>query len=998
MASKNHKYALVNGKLKKVPHGHKSKYSIPDPSHFFSPVTNLIPSLSSVSGARVLIGDKSSLQAMTLVNREAPLVQSAPKGGKDSFAHEFGKLVSVSSKIEGTVTKIDEDHISVKDKDGKEHVHDKYHNYIVGRESYIHHTPIVSVGDKVKHGQLLATSNYSDHKGTLALGMNLKTAIMPYRSLNFEDALAISETAAKKLEGEQLIPVRMELARGLATDKDKFVSLFPNKYYNDQLAHIGENGVVKRGTVLKHGDPVILAYQPKTLKSLDIQLGNLSKVIRNAYSDVSVPWSYEYEGEVTDVAVTGKLATVTVKTKRPMSFGDKLNMPFGAKGVVHIVPDTQMPQSADGKPVDVLLNTMSITSRVAPGLVNTIGLGKLAEKKGKNIKVTGFTEGSAVQKVIDVLVKHGISETEKLYDPASGRHIDVLTGPLYFNRLHHIAEDKISSRSAATTYDINMQPSKAGSDEKAKRLGNLATTVALSNDAKAVLRDIATVRATKNDEFWTALKLGHTPPPPKVPFIFNKFISHLQGAGVNVVQEGSKFHISPQTDRDVVALSRGEITEPLSYKLKKDTLIAEDGGLFDPSLVGIHGDNYNHISLHHKIPNPMAEEPLRKLLKMTKTAYEAAAASGKVEKELKGIDLDKKIEELKKFVVSKRKSGRDEALKSLSFLTMIKSHGLKLDDIMLSKVPIIPAQYRPVMAQGDQVLTADINELYKDLMLVNRSYGEAKDSEHVDPEHLHTAKQQIYNGVKAVYGLGEPVQTKSIEKGYKGLLASALGLQGGSAKESMFQAKVVNKPIDLVGRAVLLPDTQLDLNQASIPQSVAWSIFSPFVIRRMVRQGVPATKAREYLDNKHPLASAALQEEMADRPGIVTRDPQLSKYNFQGMYLKLNPDPKDFSIKLNPLVFKGYGGDSDGDQLNVQLPASDDAKEEVKEKLLPEKNLIYHRTLSPIYTPSNEAATGLFAASFEDKKNKPQHYSSSAEVVRDFLSGKLDIGDRVDVP
>jgi hypothetical protein len=998
MSSKTHKFVLASGKLKKVPASQKSKYRIMDPSEFFSPVTNLIPGLSSVSGARVLIGDKSSLQAMTLVNREAPLIQSAPKGEADSFVKQFGKLVSIRSASDGTVHKIGDDTIVVKDSSGKEHVHEKYNNYIIGRESYIHHTPTVKVGDKVKAGDLMATSNYSDHEGTLSLGMNLKTAIMPFRSLNFEDALVISESAAKKLEGEQLIPVRLELGRGLETDKNKYVSLFANKFYNDQLSHIDDQGVVKKGTVLHHGDPVILAFQPKTLKSLDIQLGKLSKVIRNAFSDVSTIWEYEYSGEVTDVSHSGKLITVTVKTRRPMSHGDKLNMPFGAKGVVHIAADTKMPQGEDGKPVDVLLNTMSITSRVAPGLVNTVGLGKLAQKKGRSINMTGFYEGSSVQKVIDELAKHNVSDTEKLYDPESGKYIEVLTGPLYFNRLHHIAEDKISTRSAATTYDINMQPSKAGSHEKAKRLGNLATTVALSNDAKAVLRDVATVRATKNDDFWTALKLGHAPPPPKVPFIFNKFISHLQGAGVNVTNEGSKYHILPQTDRDVVAMSRGEIKEPLSYKLKQDELVHEEGGLFDPTLVGINGDNYNHINLHHKIPNPMAEEHIRKLLKMTKVNYEESAASGKIEKELEKLDVDEKIAELKNLVASKRKSGRDDAIKALSFLTMLKNNDLKPTDMLLSKVPIIPAQYRPVMAQGNQVLTADINELYKDLMLVNNSYQSAKEHEGIiDPEHINTAKKQIYNGVKAIYGLGDPIKQKSIEKGYKGLLATALGLQGGSAKESMFQAKVVNKPIDLVGRAVLLSDSKLDLNQASIPQQVAWSIFSPFIIRRMVRQGVPATKAREYLANKHPLALQALHEEMEDRPGIVTRDPQLSKYNFQGMYLKMNPDPKDFSIKLNPLVFTGYGADSDGDQLNVQLPASEDAKEEVKEKLLPEKNLIYHRTFSPMYKPSNEAATGLFAASFEDKKNSPKKYSSPAEVVKDFLAGKLDIGDRVDV-
>lgn len=998
MADKNHKFVLASGKLKKVPSSEKAKYRIPDPSSFFSPVTNLIPGLSSVSGSRVLIGDKSSLQAMTLVNREAPLIQPSPKGkDSNSFSKEFGKLVSVSSTIAGTVSKITDDHIVIKDDSGKEHFHDKYDNYIVGRDSYIHHTPVVKIGDKVNSGQLLATSNHSDHEGTLALGMNLKTAIMPFRSLNFEDALVISESAAKKLEGEQLIPVRMEIGRGIVVDKDKYVSLFANKYYNDQLSHVASNGVVSKGTTLHHGDPIILAVQPKTLKSLDMQLGKLSKVIRNAFSDISVAWEYEYPGEVTDVAVTGKLIAVTVKTRRPMSHGDKLNMPFGAKGVVHVAPDTQMPQGEDGKPVDVLLNTMSITSRVAPGLVNTIGLGKLAQKQGKPINMTGFSEGSAVQHVIDELHKADLKDTEKLYDPISGKHIEVLTGPLYFNRLHHIAEDKISTRSSATSYDINMQPSKAGSHEKAKRLGNLATTVALSNDAKAVLRDIATVRATKNDEFWTALKLGHAPPPPKVPFIFDKFMSHLRGAGVNVQQDNSKFHILPQTDKDITALSKGEIKEALSYKLKKDELVPEDDGLFDPTLVGIHGDQYNHIALHHKIPNPMSEDHLRKLLKMTTATYEEAAASGKLEKDLEKIDVDHKIAELKNFVATKKKSGRDDAIKSLSFLTMLKNNGLKPSDMMLSKIPVIPAQYRPVMAQGDKILTADVNELYKDLLMVNNSLGDAKNIPEIDPEHLHTAKKQIYDGVKAVYGLGQPIKQKSIEKGYKGLLGTALGLQGGSAKESMFQAKVVNKPIDLVGRAVLLPDSKLDLNQASIPQQVAWSIYSPFIIRRMVRQGVPATKAREYLEHKHPLALAALHEEMADRPGIVTRDPQLSKYNFQGMYLKTNPDPKDFSIKLNPLVFKGYGGDSDGDQLNVQLPASDDAKEEIKEKLLPEKNLIYHRTFSPIYTPSNEAATGLFAASYEDNKNKPHHYNSPQEVVRDFLAGKLDIGDRVEV-
>jgi hypothetical protein len=993
---KEYKFVLDHGKLKKVPKSAKVDYKIPSTTDFFSPVTNLIPSLSSVSGARVLIGDKSSLQAMTLVNREAPLVQSSESQDHSSFIEEYGKkLVSVSSKIGGEVTKVTPHEIVIKGSDGKDTSHPLYQNYLVGRESYIHHTPLVSVGDHVKKDEMLATSNYSDKHGHLALGMNLKTAVMPYRSYNFEDALVISHAAAQKLVAEQLIPVRLEVARGLETGKDKYISLFPNKYYNDQLDKLDSSGVAKKGQTLKMGDPIILAYQPKTLKSLEIQLGKLSRALKNAYSDVTHTWEYEHDGEVVDVNNTGKLITVTIKTSRPMAQGDKLSNPYGAKGVVRIVSDSEMPQGEDGKPIDVLLNSMSVTSRVAPGLITTMATGKVAQKLGKIIKTTPFTDGSTVDQTIKLLAHHGIKDTESLYDPTSGKHIEVFTGPSYYTRLHHIAEDKISARSAGTTYDINMQPSKAGSVEKSKRLGNLATTVALSNDAKEVLKDVAVIRSTKNDEFWNAIKLGYTPPPPKVPFIFNKFISHLEGSGVHVRQEGSRFNILPQTDRDIEKNSQGEIHEPLTYKLKGGELVAENNGLFDPVNTGIYGDNYNHIELAVKIPNPVSEEPLRKMMGVTKAKFEELLASGELEKQLKKVNLDDKITELRGYIKSNKKTGRDDAVKVLSFLTMLKRENLKPGDLLLSKVPVIPSQYRPITAQGNQIMSADVNELYKDLMLVNKSFKGI--DEHTPVELTGEARKKLYEGVKAIYGLGEPISVRSKEKGFKGLLATTLGTQGGSAKSSMFQAKVVNKPIDLVGRGVLVPDGNLQLNQAGIPQSILWSVYNPFIIRRLVRQGVPATKARDYVKSKHPLAGQALQEELLDRPGIITRDPQLSKYNFQGFYLKANPDPKDFSIKLNPLVFKGYGADSDGDQLNVQVPASDEAKEEVKDKLFPEKNLIYHRTFSPIYTPSNEAAVGLFAASYEDKKNKPTHYTNADQVVSDFLAGKLDIGDRIEL-
>lgn len=986
---------LDNGKIKRVAKNEQPDYYIPSGSDFLSSASNLIPGIGGVSGGRVLLGDKASVQAISLVNRETPLVQATPIKGAPSFEEHFGRtLTAIFSPIQGHVAKVDDHHIMLKDHAGEEHKLELYNNFNSGKKSFLHHTPVIKEGDAVKRNQLLATSNFSDKKGNLALGVNLKTAIMPYRSNNFEDAFVVTESGAKKLVAEQLVTSRLDRRLGVDTKKDTYVSLFPNKFYNNQLGNLDSDGVVKKGTILQHGDPIIVAYAPKALKTTDIHLGKLSKALGNAYKDLTETWDYETEGEVTDVAKQGTLLSVNIKTKRSLNVGDKLSIYSGNKGVTGLIlPDTLAPTTKDGKPIDLLLNSMSVTSRVSPAMLSNLGLGKVAEKLGKPIKITPFVEGSATKKTEDLLRKHNINAEEEIYDPVSGTHTNVLVGPLFINRLVHIAEDKLSDRSQGVGYDWDMQPTKAR-DESAKRLGNLSTTALLSHGATSVLRDIATVRATKNDEFWRMLKLGLPAPAPKVPFIFDKFISAMQGAGIKVNRTGDSFQVLPQTDKDVLTQSTGAISNAKTFKVKGQNLIPEKGGLFDPTNTGIFGTNYNHIDLHFKIPNPISEDPLRRMLKLTKDAYEKAIVSGDVEHKLNNLDVDAKIEEYQKYLRTGKVSDRNNAVKVLSFLKTLKANNMHPKDLMISKVPVIPAQYRPVQVAGDLTLAANVNHLYKDLILNNEKLPDLKYA----PEELaERAKLAQYHAVKAVYGLGDPISVKNKEKSVKGLLAEMLGTHGGSAKESVFQAKVVNKPLDLIGRGVATGDVKLDLDDISIPQDIAWKIFSPFLIRRLVRKGVPATLAHEYVKNKNPLAVSALHEEMQDRPVVMSRDPALHKFNMMGFKPKINPDPKNKTVSVNPLVFKGFNLDLDGDQVSVSAPAGDDAKEEIKEKMLPSRNLRSVRSFTPLYTPSNEAALGIYQMSSEDNKNKPHEFSSEHEVIKAYQDGKLGVGDRITI-
>lgn len=985
---------LDKGKIRRLKEGEGFDYHIPTGSDFLSPATNLIPGVGGVSGGRVLLGDKASIQATSLVHREAPLVQGSLIQGARSFEDHYGKTIAAkTSPVAGKISAVTDDYIKIKSSDGNEHTVDIYNHFNSGKKSFLHHTPKVKVGDEVKSGDLLATSNHTDDKGNLALGVNLKTAIMPYRANNFEDAFVVTESGAKKMAAEQMFTTRVERRLGVDTAKDKYISLFPNKFTNSQLTVIDSDGVVKKGTKLKYGDPIIVAFAPKALKTTDLHLGKLSKALGNAFKDMTEVWEYETEGTVTDVAKAGNLLSVNVKTTRPLNIGDKISIGYGNKGVTGLIlPDSQAPTTEDGKPVDIILNSMSITSRVSPALISTLGVGKVAEKLGKALKITPFVEGSAVKKTQELMKKHNVEDVETLYDPVSGTNIRALVGPLFFNRLVHIAEDKISTRSQGASYDWNMQPAKSGADESSKRLGNLSTTALLSHGSTAVLRDIATVRATKNDEFWRNIKLGLPAPAPKVPFIFEKFIASLQGAGIKVHREGDNFQLMPQTDADVIKMSAGAVNNAKTFKVKGENLIPERGGLFDPANTGIYGNNFNHIDLNFKIPNPISEDLLRRLFKLTKEKYRDEVASGEIEKKLTALNVDAKMEEYKNYIRSGKVSDRSNAVKVLAFLRALKDKGIHPKDLMLSKVPVLPAQYRPVQVAGDLTLSANANHLYKDLILNNEKVN---DLEYVPDEIAKKTKLSQYDAVRAIYGLAEPISIKHKEKNVKGLLAEMLGIKGGSAKGSEFQAKVVNKPLDLVGRGVATGDVKLDLDDVSIPQDIAWKIYSPFIIRRLVRKGVPALQAHSMVKQRQGLAPQALTEEMEDRPVIMSRDPALHKFNLMGLKAKINPDPKNQTVSVNPLIFKGFNLDLDGDQVSISVPAGDDAKEEVKDKMLPSKNLLTIRSFTPLYAPSNESSLGLFQLSTEDNKNKPIEFNTEEDVVEAFKAGKVAPGDRI---
>jgi len=863
---------------------------------------------------------------------------------------------------------------------------------VVVHNTFIHNTPTVKIGDRVRKGQLLATSNYTDDQGALALGTNLRTAYVPYKGLNFEDAIVISESAAKRLSSEHMYQHTLDKEDDTVTGRKQFVSIYPTTFNRKQLGALDERGVAKVGTTIKYGDPVVLSMRKN-------QPSAVHRGRKPMYTDTSITWDHESPGMVTGVDETDDGGfNVTVKAYMPAQEGDKLAGRYGDKGVISkVVPDDQMMHDRDGKPYEILLNPLGIITRGNPSQVYETLLGKVARKRGKPISVPGFMDESMVDYVRKELSRERMKSHEDLYDPTTNRKVpDILTGDRFIFKLHHTAESKGKGRDVGA-YTSEGIPAKGG-ELGSKRVSNMEQNALLSHGATGVLRDAQVVRGQRNDDFWRAFRMGYTPPSPSVPMVYDKFLNHLRGAGINVKKNGDRTQLLAMTDKDVDEMTSGEITE--AKTVDSDTLKEIDGGLFDRGLTGGHGGSrWSHIKLAEPMPNPVMEEPIRRMLGLTKVKFEEVlqgkediggeTGTKAIGAALKRINLDEAIDNAKLIIKDGAKSKRDNAVKTLGYYETLKKAGMKPSDLMLSKVPVLPPSMRPITQYRSMQLSADPNFLYRDLINANTDLKEI--SSELGRRHGGRARLRTYHAFKAVTGLGDPVQAKTQEKRVKGLLAHVFG---SSPKFGMFQRRVLGSPVDVVGRAAITPNPSLSMDQVGIPEDKVWTIYRPFVVRRLIRRGMPAMDAAKAAANRTEVAANALQEEISTRPVLINRAPTLHRYGFMAAWPVLT---KGKTLQVSPTTVGGFNADFDGDAMNYHVPVTDEAVADAVDKMLPSKNLKSARFFKTHYVPVNEFLMGLYLASTA-KSDKPLRvFRDKKDVLAAYQRGDIGLGDRVSI-
>jgi len=323
-------------------------------------------------------------------------------------------------------------------------------------------------------------------------------------------------------------------------------------------------------------------------------------------------------------------------------------------------------------------------------------------------------------------------------------------------------------------------------------------------------------------------------------------------------------------------------------------------------------------------------------------------------------------------------------------LKAAKKTGIHPRDWMWDKVPVLPPSFRPVsVMQGNNLpMIEDPNYLYKELFDSNKSLEELSG----DLDDVGDEKLNVYKSMKAITGLGNPTHPKNQEKKVKWILKHVFG---SSPKLGTVQRRLLGSTVDLVGRAVITPNPDLDMDQASIPEDKAWEMYKPFIVRKLVRAGLPRLRAASEVQTRSKDAREALLSEMESRPVMISRAPVLHRYGIMAAWPRLT---KNDTLEVSPLVVGGFGADFDGDAMNYHIPSTDEAVRDAVDKMMPSRNLFSASDNKVHYMPSQEYTGGLYAASTNrDEKNKPMVFANKAAAIRAYRRGEIAVGRRIEI-
>lgn len=559
-------------------------YMAVSPKQIVSVSTSLIPFVEHDDAKRALMGSNMQKQAVPLVRPDSPIVGT---GIEAEAAQNSGQVVL--AKRSGTVSYVGGDIVIVDAKVGEQKIQDRYllQKFIRSNQgTAINQKPIVSVGDKVKRGDVLADGP-STQDGEMALGQNVLVAFMSFKGMNYEDSIIISERLVKD---DTFTSIHIEKHAVEVRDTKLGPELITRDIPNvgeEALANLDEEGVVRVGAEVKAGDILVGKITPKGETELTAEEKLLRAIFGEKAKDVKDTSRYMPHGDkgkVVDIKIfskdsgdelpTGvyKIVEVAVAQMRKISIGDKLAGRHGNKGVISsILPESEMPYLPDGTPVDIILNPLGVVSRMNLGQILETHLGWAAGMQGKKVASPVFS-GVTEDEIKKELAKAGLPEDGKiqLYDGRTGEPFEQKTavGYNYILKLIHLVDDKMHARSIGPYSMVTQQPLGGKAQFGGQRFGEMEVWALEAYGAAHTLQEMLTIKSDDvigRSKAYESIIRGEDIQKPSIPASFNVLIREMQSLGLDVEL------ITPEG-----AIDPGEKQTPAKPPRIKPEAIAED--------------------------------------------------------------------------------------------------------------------------------------------------------------------------------------------------------------------------------------------------------------------------------------------------------------------------------------------------------------------------------------------------------------------------------------
>lgn len=395
--------------------------------------------------------------------------------------------------------------------------------------------------------------------------------------------------------------------------------------------------------------------------------------------------------------------------------------------------------------------------------------------------------------------------------------------------------------------------------------------------------------------------------------------------------------------------------------------------------------------------NKVALESLQKGAVITEQAYrnlpedyldlvEVEMGATAITKLLEEIDLKTMISELREEAENTKGQKQKRVMKRLKVLEGMEAAGIKPIDLVLTVVPVIPPDLRPMIAlPGGRFATSDLNDLYR--RVINRNNRLKKLIELNAPAVIrHNEMRMLQEAVdalidnSAVHGS----RSASAQNGRRKLKSISDLLKG---KQGRFRQNLLGKRVDYSGRSVIVVGPTLKLNECGLPKQMALELFKPFVISWLIANEHAANirSATRMIDAGEAVVWDGLDEVIKGKYVLLNRAPSLHRLSVQAFQPKLIEGK---AIQLHPLVASGFNADYDGDQMAVHLPLSDAAQAEARELMSASKNLLKPADGAPVLAIYQDVVLGIYYLTYdkpgtETDKVKPFSSVYEAEMAYD---------------